>query len=101
MGDIKDSRLLWAKLILFLVLGILALAIALILHPSLRLAILMAIAVWAFCRAYYFAFYVISHYIDPTFRFAGLWSVFRYAFRHRVFTKRFHSPGDADKRQQS
>jgi hypothetical protein len=32
------------------------------------------IAIWAFCRAYYFAFYVIGRYIDPTYKFAGLYS---------------------------
>ncbi len=42
------------------------------------IGILLAIAVWAFCRAYYFAFYVIEKYIDPRFRFDGLISVARY-----------------------
>jgi hypothetical protein len=36
------------------------------------------LAIWAFCRAYYFAFYVIENYIDPKFRFAGLLSVLGY-----------------------
>jgi hypothetical protein len=88
MSDIKDSRLLWAKFVLFLIAGVLAAATALVLFPSARLALLMAIAVWSFCRAYYFAFYVIERYIDPRFRFAGLWSILRYAIRNRVFTQR-------------
>ena len=88
MSDIKDSRLLWAKFVLFLVAGLLAAATALVVFPSARLALLMAIAVWSFCRAYYFAFYVIERYIDPSFRFAGLWSVLRYAIRNRVFSRR-------------
>jgi hypothetical protein len=41
-------------------------------------AVLLAIAVWCFCRAYYFAFYVIEKYVDPTFRFSGLGSAVRY-----------------------
>jgi hypothetical protein len=41
-------------------------------------AIFLAIAIWAFARAYYFAFYVIEPYIDPHFRYAGLWSFVRY-----------------------
>jgi hypothetical protein len=43
-------------------------------HPSVRVAVLLALAIWASCRAYYFAFYVIQHYVDPGYRFSGLWS---------------------------
>jgi hypothetical protein len=60
-----------------------ATGIALFTFPNFQLAGLMAVAIWAFCRAYYFAFYVIEHYIDPGYRFAGLRSFIRYAFRHR------------------
>lgn len=83
MTDITDPRLLWCKFALFVLLGTLATAIALALFPSTRLAALMAIAIWAFCRAYYFAFYVIQHYIDPGYRFAGLLSLARYAWQNR------------------
>ncbi|MAT70073.1 MAG: hypothetical protein CMJ58_11175 [Planctomycetaceae bacterium] len=83
MTDIRDPRLLWAKFALFVVLGLLGAAIALVLFPSWRLAVLMAVTVWAFCRAYYFAFYVVEHYIDGDFRFAGLGSLVRYALRQR------------------
>lgn len=37
------------------------------------------ITIWAFCRAYYFAFYVIEHYVDPHYRFAGLVDFLYYA----------------------
>ena len=77
MSDIKDPRLLWLKGALFLLLGVLAIVMILTLYPSIRLALLLVVAVWAFCRAYYFAFYVIQHYIDPTYRFSGLLSVIR------------------------
>lgn len=83
MGDITDPRLLYLKGGLFLILGGLAVAGILMMYPDLRLAILLAIAIWSFCRAYYFAFYVIQHYIDPKFRFAGLWSLTRYLMRRR------------------
>ena len=56
---------------------------ALVMFPDFQLAILMVIAIWAFCRAYYFAFYVIEHYFDPSYRFAGLGSFVRYALRRR------------------
>jgi uncharacterized membrane protein len=83
MSDIKDVRVLWLKFALFLLLGALASAIALVRFPDWRLAALMATAVWAFCRAYYFAFYVIERYADPEYKFAGLGSFVRYALRQR------------------
>ena len=78
MGDITNPRWLFAKGVLFIALGLLASGLILLERPSLRLALLLALAVWSFARAYYFAFYVIEHYIDPSYKFAGLWSVVRY-----------------------
>ena len=97
MSDITDSRLLWVKCVLFLTAGALASAGALLLFPSLRLAVLLAVAVWSFCRAYYFAFYVFERYIDPTFRFAGLTALLRYAVRNRVFTRKAPNPSASNR----
>lgn len=83
MGDITSKRLLVIKAILFVVLGTLAAAIVLVLCPDVRVALLLAIAVWAFCRAYYFAFYVVHHYIDPSYRFAGIGSAIAHLWRTR------------------
>jgi putative addiction module component (TIGR02574 family) len=83
MPDIKSPRLLWLKFALLILLGLLSSGIILYLHPTLLTAALLAIAIWAFCRAYYFAFYVIERYIDTTYRFAGLTSLIRYAIRNR------------------
>jgi hypothetical protein len=52
-------------------------------HADLRTAALLAIAIWSFCRAYYFAFYVIQHYVDDGYRFAGLGSFIRYLLERR------------------
>jgi hypothetical protein len=82
-GDIQSPRLLYLKGALFLVLGCLAAGLLVWEHPSVRVAVLLLIAVWAFARAYYFVFYVIEHYIDGGYRFAGLWSVVRYLARRR------------------
>jgi hypothetical protein len=75
---IRNSKLLYLKGILFLLGGILAAAGILIEHPSWRVALLLAITVWCFARAYYFAFYVIEKYADPRFRYAGLWDFVKY-----------------------
>jgi uncharacterized RDD family membrane protein YckC len=81
MTDITNPKLLWVKGILFLLLALIASAILIMETASLKVAALLAITVWAFCRAYYFAFYVIEHYIDPSYRFAGLTSVLTHVFR--------------------
>jgi hypothetical protein len=84
MTDITNPKLLWTKGLLFLVLGLGASVLLVIEAASLKVALLLAIAVWAFCRAYYFAFYVIEHYVDPGYRFAGLGSFLRYIVRGRT-----------------
>ena len=83
MRDITSPRLLYAKGLLFLAGGVLASAAILLDHPTFKVALLLALAVWCFARAYYFAFYVIEHYVDPTYRFAGLVDFARYALRRR------------------
>lgn len=80
MADIKSPKLLYAKAGLLLSLGIFAAVLLLIEAPSWRVAVFFAIAIWAFCRAYYFAFYVIQHYVDPGYRFAGLWDFAKYSW---------------------
>ncbi len=46
-------------------------------------ALLLGMTVWCFCRFYYFAFYVIEKYVDPAYRFSGLWSFARYLCQSR------------------
>src|SRR6266540_5623425 len=78
MKNITSPGLIKLKGLLFLIVGLLAAALLLIEHPSLKAIVLLAIAVWCFCRFYYFAFYVIEHYVDGAYRFSGLWSFARY-----------------------
>lgn len=83
MGDLKNPKLLYLKGFLFFLMGVLAAGIVLALYPDWRLAILLGVMVWAFARAYYFVFYVIEHYADPQFKFAGLIDFVRYLMRRR------------------
>jgi hypothetical protein len=83
MKDLRDPRLLYAKGFLFLLGGFLAAGLLLAEAPSWKVALLFAIAVWCFARAYYFAFYVIEKYIDLTYKFAGLGDFLRYVLRRR------------------
>ncbi|MFC1597812.1 hypothetical protein ACFL5Q_07775 [Planctomycetota bacterium] len=81
MTDLTNPKLIYGKGVLFLLGGALSSALLIGEHPSLKIALLLALAVWCFARAYYFAFYVIEHYVDPTYRFSGLWSFALYLVR--------------------
>jgi len=78
MGDIKSPRLLLLKALLFLLAGCMAGAALLLDHFSWTNLFLLLIVIFSFSRFYYFCFYVIEHYIDPTYKFAGLTSVIGY-----------------------
>lgn len=96
MRELKSKRLLYLKGGLFVALGCLAVAIALVRYPDWQLAGLMAIAIWAFCRAYYFAFYVIEHYVDPGCKFAGLGAFARYCLERGSTERRRHGGHDEE-----
>ncbi len=81
MADLKNPAIIWTKGVLFLVLGLLAAVLVVMQAPSVTIVLLLVLSVWAFCRFYYFAFYVIEHYVDSTYRFSGLLSFLQYAFR--------------------
>lgn len=72
MKDLESRPWIVAKGILFLLLAIAAASLVLVERPSLRLAGLLALLVWASCRFYYFLFYVLEKYVDPSLRYAGL-----------------------------
>jgi len=83
MPDLENPKLIYSKGFLFLVGGILASGLLIWEQPTIKIVILLIIAIWFFARFYYFAFYVIEHYVDPSFRFAGLWSFARYLVTKR------------------
>jgi hypothetical protein len=84
MKEISNPTVLYLKGALFLVLGGVASGLLVAMHPSLTVLLLLAVAVWAFARAYYFAFYVLQHYIDSEYRFAGLVSLVKFLLRRRT-----------------
>ena len=81
--DLTNPRVIYLKGFLFVIAGLIASAAILIEVPSAKMALLLGIAIWCFARAYYFAFYVIQHYVDPSYRFAGLWDFCKYLIRRR------------------
>ena len=88
MKDLSKPFWLYLKGVLFLLIG--ATAVTLILAENLKwqTALLLVLAIWSFCRLYYFAFYVIEKYIDPGYRFSGLLSFLKYALSRRSRPKR-------------
>ena len=78
MRDLTDKRWIYGKGFVFLVTGSIAILILIMKHPEPETVILIAIAVFSFMRFYYFAFYVISNYVDGRYRFSGIISFFRY-----------------------
>ena len=88
MRNMSDPRLLYGKAVLFVLGGLIPSVLILLEHPTVKSAFLLGIAIWCFARAYYFVFYVIEQYIDPSYRFSSLWSFACYVCRkHRRQSK--------------
>jgi hypothetical protein len=82
MQDLRHPKWMYLKAGLFVIIGLTSSALIIGSNPSLSLCLLLGLAIWAFCRAYYFMFYVIEKYIDPDFKFSGLFSALKYAARN-------------------
>ena len=83
MADLKNPMIIVSKGFLFLALGLMASVLLLLKAPNVWVAVLLLVAVWAFCRFYYFAFYVIENYVDSSFRYSGLLSFVQYLLSRR------------------
>lgn len=81
MKELIGARSIQWKGMLFLLLGSVAAVLLVLEHPTWKVAGLLALTVWCFCRFYYFAFYVIERYVDPSYKFSGLGSFVSYLFR--------------------
>jgi len=87
MKHLTNPNWIIAKGLLFLLLGFLSGALLLIERLTLGATVLLVIAVWSFCRFYYFSFYVLEHYVDPSYKFSGLLSMMQYILRRRRRTE--------------
>lgn len=77
MKDLASPFLIKLKAVLFVLCGGIAAALLLVQMPSLSNVALLLIVIWSFCRAYYFLFYVVEHYVNPGFKYAGLFALLR------------------------
>jgi hypothetical protein len=83
MKDLKDPRMIWLKGGLFLFIGLAASTMLIFQKPTWEVVLLLVLSIWAFCRAYYFAFYVIEHYINPSYKFSGLISFLKHVWNRK------------------
>jgi hypothetical protein len=74
---------MYAKAALLLAIVLLSCALLLVDAPAWRTAALLLLVIWGSARLYYFLFYVIERYIDPSYRFSGVISALRYSVRRR------------------
>lgn len=88
MSDLKSHHLIYLKGWLFLLIAIISFGILALEVANLKSILLLAVCVWSACRFYYFAFYVIQHYVDDSYRFAGLIDFLKYCFQLKLRKKK-------------
>jgi hypothetical protein len=81
--DLKNPKWMYLKAILFILIGFFCFLLVILEHPAYSTAAYLIIMIWAFSRAYYFAFYVIEKYVDSEYKFSGLMSFLRYLMKKR------------------
>jgi len=77
-GDLKHPWLIHAKGLLFIIIGVISAGLLFIQVPTLRTAVLLCLTIWAFCRFYYYLFYVLDRYLGREKRFAGVIDAIQY-----------------------
>lgn len=83
MKDLTSPAWIKFKGILFLLVGIVASVLIVLEHPTWKMGVLLGVAIWCFCRFYYFAFYVVEKYVDSSYKFSGLGSFFCFLAQRR------------------
>ena len=81
MTDIKKTWLLYLKAFLLFLTGFISSILLVLLNFNFKTIVLLLLAIWGFCRAYYFAFYVIQHYVDTNYKFSGLIDFAKYSIK--------------------
>ena len=81
LKDINKVWLLYLKAFLLFLTGFISSILIVLLNLNFKTIVLLLFAIWGFCRAYYFAFYVIQHHVDPTYKFSGLIDFVKYSIK--------------------
>ena len=83
MGDLKSNPLIVVKGLLFLVIILITASAIFALNPYWLTAVLILLLIWSSARFYYFLFYVLEKYVDPTLRYSGLGDMLKQLLRRR------------------
>jgi hypothetical protein len=83
MTDLRSKKVIVLKGALFLCILVGAAVLLFVERPAWRTAALLAVLVWASARFYYFLFYVLEKYVDPSLRYSGLLSLLGNLTRRR------------------
>jgi hypothetical protein len=83
MGDLKSKPLIVLKGVLFLVIVLTTSASLYLLNPDWLTALLIVLLIWGSARFYYFLFYVLEKYVDPTLKYAGIGDMLKHLWRWR------------------
>lgn len=78
MRELDNPNWMYAKAALFLAILASCCSLLFMEAPNWRTALLLSLVIWASARLYYFMFYVIERYIDPSYRFSGIGSALRF-----------------------
>jgi hypothetical protein len=81
MTDLRSKKLIVLKGCLFACIAMLCAASLIAQHATLRTVALLGVLLWSACRFYYFLFYVLAAYVDPTLKYAGILALLRWLRR--------------------
>lgn len=83
MREIENKNLIYLKGFLFLIVGLLSCLFLLVGNFSFIRLLFLILAIWGFCRFYYFMFYVVEKYVDGKYKFSGVGSFLIYLFNRK------------------
>ena len=79
-GDLTNPIALKIKGGLFAVIGLVASGLLIANQPNIKTVLLLSLAIWAWCRFYYFLFYVLEHYAGRKRPYAGMLDALKSVF---------------------
>lgn len=82
-GGLRSRPLIVIKGILFLVIILITASALLALSPDWLTAALILLLIWASARFYYFLFYVLEKYVDPSLKYSGIRDLLRHLPRRK------------------
>ena len=83
MADLQNKKLIVLKGVLFAIILAFSLTAIVMLTRDWHIAALLVLVTWSAARLYYFVFYVLEKYVDPTLKYSGITALFMAIVRRR------------------